>query len=181
MTTVYQIKITIEKEKVWRRALVLDSFTFWELHIVMIDMMEWGGKLYYYFKIDSDTGTEYIESFPNKNDTTSKLTWKTPLKPYISNPKCKISYVYHGYDEYICEVTVEKILKFSPRKEYPAYIAGNKLMPEDLEYPSGLAFTLPEIFDVKRLVFVGTERELSVHKGRLLDFYLNPISDGKFY
>ena len=174
MPKVYQIKITIKKDKIWRRVQIPLSYTFWDLHIIVCDMMEWWGSLYHYFQIVTKSKTKYVESFPDLRniDTTVEVSWNTLVKKYLPLKTNKISYVYHGFDEFICEITLEKTLNQVKDKPYPNYMAGNKTVPFEIENLH-LTYLPPgpkeEIFDVKKIMFTGTLKALYIHKSKLID------------
>jgi hypothetical protein len=173
MNQVYQIKITIPENKIWRRAQILDSYTFWDLHIIVCDMMEWWGSLLHYFRVESKDEIQYIESFLDLKNSNSevKISWNTKVSEYILNKKSKISYIYHGLHEFICEITLEKVLKQIKNKEYPSYMAGNNIVPYDIEhylcgYPQSM---YEDVFDIEKITFTGTQKALILHKSFLID------------
>jgi hypothetical protein len=177
MIEAYQIKITIQKDKIWRRARILSDFTFWDLHIVIRDLMEWGGGLYHYFKITTGSKVSFIDSFPCMGDEPNEnpLSWNVLIGDFLPKEKTQIEYFYYGADEFICVITLEKILKVKPKIQYPIYTGGNKICPDDIEHPASIytryVFGADYVhkFDPDKVLFTGTSRALWAHKCYLLD------------
>ncbi len=131
---VFQFKITLKNSKppIWRRIQVLDSSTFWDLHVAIQDSMGWEDSHLHSFDILNPKWgeTQTIESYP-EGEKGVLLSWKAKLKNYISLNNKKFSYTYDFGDNWEHIIVLEKILKPQPDMQYPVCIAGKRACPPE--------------------------------------------------
>ena len=67
---VYQFKITLEgiKPPIWRRIQVLETYTFWDLHLAIQDAMSWiDYHLHEFEMVNPSTGLKENIGIPNED------------------------------------------------------------------------------------------------------------------
>ena len=118
----------------WRRVLVDDKTTFFELHHIIQIAMGWENYHIFEFKIDNySIGVPYeeLDDFDfgnNKLVDASTLT----LDDIIANQKKKFSYEYDFGDGWKHQIIVEQFLPRESSKSYPICIDGKlNCPPED--------------------------------------------------
>ncbi|GEM_PF-2097614 len=112
---VYQLKIEIEGShpKIWRRILVKDSTTFFELHYIIQLLMDWTN--------------EHLHVFLSKNyEIKNEIV---PISSFLQNEKDFVSYIYDFGDEWGVKVSLEKILPFDKKTKLPVCLDGKMAGP----------------------------------------------------
>lgn len=140
---VYQLKITLcgTKPAVWRRILVPESYTFYDLHVAIQNAMGWTDSHLHCFEkrepgnksyrrpllvIDCTYATEeYEHEIPTLYDT------ETPLTHILKTEKDSIIYVYDFGDNWEHDVVLEKILRKDSRQKYPVCLEGELACPPE--------------------------------------------------
>ncbi|NOX89725.1 MAG: plasmid pRiA4b ORF-3 family protein [Calditrichaeota bacterium] len=134
---VYQFKITLKdiKPPIWRRILVPENYSFWDLHVAIQDSMGWFDCHLHEFRIvNPKTAMREAIGIPDDDfdDFEMKAGWKCKIKDYFSEDNPKADYIYDFGDNWEHTVTLEKILPKSENQEYPVCVAGKrKCPPED--------------------------------------------------
>lgn len=181
---VYQFKITLlgTKPPVWRRIVVPESYTFYDLHVAIQNAMGWTDSHLHCFekrnsrirygdylvKIDCPYAVEEIPEGDRGLYST-----ETPLKEFFKKINDKIFYMYDFGDNWEHEVILEKILAKDQKEKYPICLAGKLTCPpedcgsipgyynciktfedkKDEELLEWLGDWTPENFDPKDVVF----------------------------
>lgn len=148
MGKIYQLKIRLKGSKppIWRRVLVSEDSTFYDLHNLIQISMNWDGFHLYEFRIDDDYfPMENIETgFSNFNLSKDKALHQK-LKMQLNKPGTKIEYVYDFGDEWQHIIILEKVLAAEEGQQYPVCIGGKGACPPD---DSGGILAYQQMLDV---------------------------------
>lgn len=139
---VYQFKITLlgTDPPVWRRILIPESYTFYDLHVAIQDAMGWQDyHLHcFVFKIKLPIGGHRIIriecpfSEPDLfGDEEELYTTEVPLKRFFVNVKDKTLYEYDYGDGWEHEIVLEDILPKREKVKYPVCLAGELACPPE--------------------------------------------------
>ena len=95
---VYQFKITLKDTKppVWRRIQVPETYTFWDLHIAIQDVMGWlDYHLHEFELINPRTGLNVEIGFPDDEFGKKILAgWSQKIADYFNMENSMANYVY---------------------------------------------------------------------------------------
>ncbi|MBS1234851.1 MAG: plasmid pRiA4b family protein, partial [Nitrospirae bacterium] len=86
---IYQFNITLKniKPPVWRRIQVPETFTFWDLHVAIQDVMGWFDSHLHQFKINEPLSSAKVEiGIPDEQDDYYEILpgWKQKIADYFS-------------------------------------------------------------------------------------------------
>ena len=129
--TVYQLKVTLDDSKppIWRRILVPENITLYDLHEIIQRVMGWRNYHLHMFKIagqiyggpaDDETGM-----LGTKNETLYRIN-QLGLRE-----KSKFSYEYDFGDSWEHTILVEKITSTDPSAHYPVCVTGKRACPPE--------------------------------------------------
>lgn len=141
-SNVCQLRITLcgTKPAVWRRILVPESYTFYDLHVAIQNAMGWTDSHLHCFEkreqgkgyrspllvIDCTYATEeYEREVPTLYDTES------PIISIFKKEKDSITYVYDFGDNWEHDVVLEKILVKDSKQKYPVCVDGALACPPE--------------------------------------------------
>jgi len=142
-SNVYQLKITLcdTRPAVWRRILVPESYTFYDLHVAIQNAMGWtdshlhcfekrelGSKRYNRPLLVIDctyAAEEYAREVPTLYDT------ETTISHAFKEENDSITYVYDFGDNWEHDVVLEKILPKKLNKKYPVCLDGRLASPPE--------------------------------------------------
>jgi len=128
MTKILQLKILLEgiTPKIWRRFLVKDNISFYDLHNIIQPVMGWGNYHLYSFYINKEEIGMPDPDFRNEllNAKKIKLKDKLPLKQ-------KFGYVYDFGDNWEHILTVEKSLDNKDAALVPVCLEGERACPPE--------------------------------------------------
>lgn len=130
--SVYQLKVALQgaKPPIWRRIQVPGNMTLEQLHSVIQICMGWNDFHLHQFLIDR---TCY--SLPNEDDlwqiSGSKNEAKFTLQDLEKKIQSRFQYIYDFGDDWIHQITVEKILPAEEGKSYPMLITGRRACPPE--------------------------------------------------
>ncbi len=134
---VYQFKITLRgiRPPIWRRIQVLDTATFWDLHVAIQDVMGWYGLHLHTFEIMNPRTNRVEEVGVPDEEFPSILPfrtgWKTKLSRYFSPENSKSLYTYDFTDDWRHTVALEKILSPEEGETYPRCTGGKRAAPPE--------------------------------------------------
>ena len=126
---IYQLKATIigTKPPVWRRLLVAETTSLFELHEVLQAAFGWWNSHLYEFEIDGVRyGTDDGEGFGPR----PKSERRTRLGA-VTEAGTTFEYLYDLGDNWQHGIVVEKIIAAAPGATYPACIAGRRACPPE--------------------------------------------------
>ena len=152
---VYQFKITLKgtKPPIWRRILVPETYTFWDLHVAIQDAMGWDDyHLHEFTLLSPKTGRKVKIGIPSDEDVDYGwevlAEWNQKIAHYFSSENSKADYVYDFGDGWEHSIKLEKILPRETGVAYPRCIGGKRACPpEDCGGIGGYAEFLEAIGD----------------------------------
>ena len=152
---VYQFKITLKgtKPPIWRRILVPETYTFWDLHVAIQDAMGWDDyHLHEFTLLSPKTGRKVKIGIPSDEDVDYGwevlAEWNQKIAHYFSLDNSKADYVYDFGDGWEHSIKLEKILPRETGVAYPRCIDGRGACPpEDCGGIGGYAEFLEAIGD----------------------------------
>ena len=152
---VYQFKITLKgtKPPIWRRILVPETYTFWDLHVAIQDAMGWDDyHLHEFTLLSPKTGRKVKIGIPSDEDADFGwkvlADWNQKIAHYFSLDNSKADYVYDFGDGWEHSIKLEKILPRETGVAYPRCIGGKRACPpEDCGGIGGYAEFLEAIGD----------------------------------
>ncbi|NQE05353.1 hypothetical protein C5S32_05740 [ANME-1 cluster archaeon GoMg1] len=134
---VYQFEITLEDSKppIWRRIQVPETYTFWDLHVAIQDVMGWSDYHLHLFEVrDTSTGMKIEIGIPEKEFGEYGKTlagWKQKIADYFSMENRTADYVYDFGDSWEHKIQLEKILPREKGVQYPICIKGKRACPPE--------------------------------------------------
>ncbi|MFA4955654.1 MAG: plasmid pRiA4b ORF-3 family protein [Candidatus Methanoperedens sp.] len=132
---VYQFKITLKETKppVWRRIQVPQTYTFYDLHVAIQDVMIWSDYHLHEFEIkDPSTGLKVAIGFPEDEFGRDILVGqKQKIAKYFSLENPYADYIYDFGDFWQHKIQLEKILPREESIEYPICIKGKRACPPE--------------------------------------------------
>jgi len=134
---VYQFKITLSdiKPTIWRKIIVPETYTFWDLHVAIQDSMGWLDCHLHEFKIyNQSTGFKDSIGIPDDefDDNEIKAGWECQIKSYFTPENSNAEYIYDFGDNWEHILTLEKVFTKKDNTNYPFCISGKrKCPPED--------------------------------------------------
>jgi hypothetical protein len=140
---VFQFKIQLKhvKPPIWRRILVPENYTFWDLHVAVQDSMGWVDYHLHEFNIQNPlTGKEDRIGMPDDDYPDAEMISEKDctIKTYFTKENIVAMYVYDFGDDWEHDIIFEKILQRDTDIKYPACTAGKRACPpEDCGGPFG--------------------------------------------
>ena len=149
---IYQFKITMKdiSPSIWRRIVVPGSYTFWDLHVAIQDVMGWT--------------TSHLHSFRRTINRNNYVTIETPSEEFVDDfgpeplpeRKEKIAnwfskelktfiYTYDFGDDWEHEIKLEKILPANEKIKYPLCLSGERACPPE---DCGGAYGYDELLEI---------------------------------
>jgi hypothetical protein len=128
---VYQIKVSLDRVRppVWRRILVADNITLFDLHAVIQTVFGWQGYHLHEFRIhDILFGDPANDEF-GESDLQDEMKFK--LQSLKLAPGTRFKYQYDFGDSWEHTLLLEKILPFEKRMKLPQCIQGKRACPPD--------------------------------------------------
>jgi hypothetical protein len=135
---VYQFKLVLVgvEPPIWRRIQVLETYSFWDLHVALQDAMGWLDYHLHVFRVaGSAAGAVEQIGIPNddpfKGEPPTLPGWEIPITRYFTRPGTTVPYDYDFGDGWEHEVTLEAILPRQAGQEYPLCIDGARACPPE--------------------------------------------------
>jgi hypothetical protein len=134
---VYQFKITLKgiKPPIWRRIQVPETYSFWDMHVAIQDVMGWDDYHLHEFEIvDPSTNLEVNIGTPAKDDLFGRdvlIESKHKIADYFSMEYPSADYTYDFGDDWIHKIQLEKILPREKNINYPICIKGKGACPPE--------------------------------------------------
>jgi len=128
---VYQLKVTLRDSKppIWRRVLVPENITLYQLHQILQIAMGWTDSHLHMFtiagEIYGDPEDDEFGDLGTKNETRYRLN-QLGLRE-----KAKFSYEYDFGDSWDHTILVEKILPTQKGVHYPVCVTGKRACPPE--------------------------------------------------
>ena len=135
---VYQFKVTLKdiRPPVWRRIQVPENYSFWELHVAILDAMGWLGYHLHAFEIfNPKRGIKEEIGIPDEEwglaDVEMHAGWEKRISGYFTLENNKALYTYDFGDDWRHAVVLEKILPKNKDATYPLCIKGKRACPPE--------------------------------------------------
>jgi len=134
---VYQFKITLKhiRPPIWRRIQVPEIYSFWDLHIAIVDCMPWADYHLHSFTIRHPTLmlTEEIGIPDDDFEDEFKIVpgWKLDIAPYFTFKNSTAKYLYDYGDSWEHTIKLEKIFPREKGVAYPRCIGGRRACPPE--------------------------------------------------
>jgi hypothetical protein len=179
--TTYQFKIqlkNISKPTVWRRMLVASDMTFNDFHIAIQIAFGWETAHLYCFSPSGYGSSPKIESSELEPlDGSSMDALETELREIFDHEKQKFTYLYDFGDNWIHEITLEKILPDS-HIEVPQILKGKGTCPpEDCGGQWGYAELRETLANKKHPAHKETREWLGLKRGQEWDAEDFPLDE----
>jgi hypothetical protein len=129
--SIYQLKVTLNDSKppIWRRVLVPENITLYELHEIIQTVMGWGNYHLHMFTIAGQIyGDPEDDEF---GDLGTKNEKRYRLSQFVSREGFKFRYEYDFGDSWLHDLIVEKILPVEKEMRYPVCIKGKRACPPE--------------------------------------------------
>lgn len=154
---VYQFKITIDgtKPPIWRRIQVPETYSFWDLHVAIQDVMGWTDTHLHEFEVfHPSTGEKTWIGTPNEENEVFGIEIipeeKQKIIDWFSMNNYIAKYNYDFGDDWRHTILLEKILPRDKNTKYPICLAGKRACPpEDCGGAWGYEYLLEAIKDPK--------------------------------
>ena len=135
---VCQFKVSLKKISpvIWRRIQVPETYTFWDLHVAIQDVMGWDDCHLHLFEIVNQATDEKEKiGIPDEEefDINDKTLpgWKQKIARYFSKDNPKAGYLYDFGDNWGHEIKLEDILPREKGVNYPVCVAGERACPPE--------------------------------------------------
>lgn len=133
----YEFKITLLgiSPPIWRKILVPDNYTFWDLHVAIQDSMGWTDSHLHEFEVinPSEAGKVIIgiqdDSFDDER--TILPGWEQKIAAYFSMNNPEATYLYDFGDDWMHEIRLENVLAREKGLRYPVCVAGERACPPE--------------------------------------------------
>ena len=145
---IYQFKITLQgiKPPIWRRIQVPSTYTFWDLHVAIQNVMGWMDCHLHEFHITDFRSEDIFFDIPEDSNHLADVLAARNILPDLENdePKSTIhfrptfKYIYDLGDNWHHTIKLEKVLPAEEGISYPRCIGGKRSSPpEDCGGPPG--------------------------------------------
>ncbi|MBI5374423.1 MAG: plasmid pRiA4b ORF-3 family protein [Candidatus Schekmanbacteria bacterium] len=114
-----QFKITLLdiEPPIWRRIIVPENYSFWDLHVAIQDAFGWFDSHLHSFEINENDDFYIGIPDPEEMDYKEvKAGWETKLKEYIKEIGQKVLYTYDFGDGWEHEIEFEEIIDRETKK-----------------------------------------------------------------
>ncbi|HID95704.1 MAG TPA: plasmid pRiA4b ORF-3 family protein [Candidatus Latescibacteria bacterium] len=132
---VYQFKITLcgIRPPIWRRIQVPETYTFWDLHVAIQDVMGWADYHLHEFEMASPKNREKVRIGIPEGDFDREVLpgWEPKIADYFTQENKSADYVYDFGDDWEHKIELEKILPREKNVEYPICIKGKRACPPE--------------------------------------------------
>ena len=128
---------------VWRRLLVPETYSFWDLHVAIQDAMGWTDcHLHEFVVVDAKTLRGKRIGIPDEEFAGERPTlagWEVPIARHLTHGSQPVRYLYDFGDDWNHTLEVEDILP-ADGGSYPRCVAGaGACPPEDVGGTHGYA------------------------------------------
>jgi hypothetical protein len=173
---VYQFKISLLgiSPAIWRRILVPEDYTFWDLHVAIQDAMGWLDYHLHVFRFDGAEGRRAVDiGIPDEDNPRDAIIcgWTAGIADRFIRPGMYATYEYDFGDGWIHKVLLEGILLREPKTRYPKCLAGGRACPpEDCGGISGYRELLKILRNPKHAEYAGMVGWLGGHARNYLPY-----------
>ena len=133
---IYQFKITLldTHPVIWRRIQVLETYTFWDLHVAIQSAMGWEDCHLHMFRIGKRSeiiinGNPIEDPFGDDENTFNG--WESKVASFLNTPGDLAIYEYDMGDGWLHEILLEGIFLKEKGVKYPRCIGGACACPPE--------------------------------------------------
>jgi len=134
---VYQFRMTLNdiRPPVWRRIQVPETYSFWDLHVAIQDVMGWFDSHLHGFEIMDPSSDRMVEigipddDFPGGTEVLPG--WERKIALYFSPENPIALYTYDFGDNWEHRIELEKILPRQKGVFYPCCTGGQRACPPE--------------------------------------------------
>ena len=121
---------------VWRRFLVSEQYSFWDLHVAIQDSMGWQDKHLHQFTLDDPVTAQRIRlGIPDDSgfygDNEVLPCWEYPVKRFMKPGALPALYTYDFGDEWQHEILLEANLPAKRSMKLPHCLDGEGTCPQE--------------------------------------------------
>ncbi len=129
VSAIYQLKVTLKDSKppIWRRILVPDSVSLYQLHNILQIVMGWEDYHLHQFLI----GDEYYGNPEDDEMGEMKNEKRFRLKQFVTGKGFKFFYEYDFGDGWEHVIQVEAVLPVEEGRQYPVCVEGKRACPPE--------------------------------------------------
>lgn len=131
----YQFRISLLgiAPEIWRRIIVPERYSFWDLHVAIQDALGWLDCHLHVFEIADVANRRHIEIGIPDEDSNDDLAagWEVGISAHFTRPGQVATYVYDFGDSWRHQVVLEGILLGDGQGRYPRCIAGERACPPE--------------------------------------------------
>jgi len=135
---VYQFKITLKEIKppIWRRIIIPETYSFWDLHVAIQDSMGWTDTHLHGFEINFPRSKLIVSiGIPDEDEPEGEQEivpgWKVKIKEFFTLENNTANYIYDYGDYWQHKVQLEKIIPAEKGLTYPVCIVGKRACPPE--------------------------------------------------
>lgn len=132
---VYQFKIILKGSKppVWRRILISEDSTFWDLHVAIQDAMGWADYHLHEFSVINHTTQDWeFIAVPHAEDFRPVIDeTKEKIADWLGTKVKQCNYIYDFGDGWDHTVLFEKTIPADEKKSYPICVKGKMACPPE--------------------------------------------------
>jgi hypothetical protein len=155
---VYQFKITLKgiKPTIWRQIQVPETFSFWDLHVAIQDVMGWLDYHLHQFSIVNPSSGRKVEigipddEFDIEGDIEILPGWKQKISAYFSLGNNRADYIYDFGDHWEHVLKLEKIVPREKGIIYPICVNGERSCPPE---DCGGHWGYKDFLDIREVIF----------------------------
>lgn len=134
---VYKFRIELDElqPKIWRQIQVPETYTFWDLHVAIQDVMGWQDYHMHQFEmLNPKTEQREYLGYPEQDpdwDLQILPDWQHEIADYFNLDNRSGLYTYDFGDEWLHFITLETISPEVPNVEYPCSLRGERACPPE--------------------------------------------------
>ena len=131
---VYQFRIALLeiRPEIWRRIVVPENYTFWDLHVAIQDAVGWLDYHLHQFDIKGPASSVVSIGIPTEEfDEEIVPGWEVKISKYFNRPGQTAGYTYDFGDGWRHEVMLESLFLGTSGGRYPTCIAGERACPPE--------------------------------------------------
>jgi hypothetical protein len=129
-----QLEITLRntRPRIWRRVLVLDNLTFWDLHVVIQCAMGWSDRHMHRFEVRNPWRElpDLIGLPEDERANPVRAGWDVLVRKKLTRTRPRLTYIYDFCSGWNHRVVLEKTLPIDDG-EYPRCIGGRMRCPPE--------------------------------------------------
>ncbi|MCX6137513.1 MAG: plasmid pRiA4b ORF-3 family protein [Ignavibacteriales bacterium] len=126
-----QFKIALQgiTPPIWRRIVVPENYSFWDLHVAIQDSFGWTDTHLHVFKISRGLEIGIPDRYEMVDGNKFKPGWEVKIQKHFHTIGTKIKYEYDFGDGWVHEVELEKMIEDETKA--PQCIDGKRACPPE--------------------------------------------------